>query len=106
MKIYVGAAMNAGNPESAITAYLKDNEKIRFSYFDSGMIGKLDEDIECIKLDRPMYFVSRDNQTAGLGKYLLEVKQFKKPVGESFIGVYKLKENCSGKTINLSVDKQ
>lgn len=87
-KMYIGVRIDAGNPESALMAYFleKENSKIVPLYFDSRAV-KLPLADSFIGYKYPMYFVSRDNNLAGMDEYLTEVKRFYKP-DNSYVGIY------------------
>ncbi|MCL5439020.1 MAG: hypothetical protein M1268_03450 [Patescibacteria group bacterium] len=103
-KINIGVAENSGNPESAIIVYFRNNKNVFVGYFDKKQFnGNLDE-IDCIKSDRPLYFVSRDEQLVGLDKYLYKIKTIYNPYdSKTSVGIYRLKEKCSGRMIQLEM---
>jgi hypothetical protein len=49
------------------------------------------------------YFVSRDNQLAGLDKFLVKIKTIKNPYSTNSIGIYKIDRNCRGKSIEIKL---
>ena len=89
-KIILGVRVDAGNPESAIMAYfLKDkNARVVPIYFDSRFT-KLPLENNFIGNYYPFYFISRDDNLAGMNSYLSEEKRFYQPEGQSFVGIYK-----------------
>ena len=100
-KVFVGFAINTGNPESAMLAYFYKNERIKAGYFDSVLFGNKLNNIECLELPVKFYFVSRDGQQAGLNKFFSKIKTFKNPYSDYSIGIYTLKKPCHGKTLKL-----
>jgi 4-amino-4-deoxy-L-arabinose transferase-like glycosyltransferase len=103
----VGVAKNTGNPESAILVYFnheKDNN-VMSGYMDGNEFGPIIQEYDCLRSSYPIYFVSREEQLTGLGKFFYKVKTFKNPYGASTTGLYILKQNCKGKTIDLTTKK-
>lgn len=91
-KIYVGVRPDSGNPESAMFAYFNESKTIRPTYINVDTIKPWIKNELCISTNLPMYFVSRDNQMAGLENYIeKEMAVFYKPERKSYIGVYKIK---------------
>jgi len=88
--MYVGVRVDAGNPESAVMAYFLggENAKVKPMYFDSSY-QKLPLTSDFVGYRFPFYFISRDDNLAGMNEYLIEVKRFYKPDNKSFVGVYK-----------------
>jgi 4-amino-4-deoxy-L-arabinose transferase-like glycosyltransferase len=101
--IFVGFALNAGNPESAIIAYFKKSKNIQTGYLDNQLLADQPKDAVCMAMEgqERLYFVSRDEQQAGLNKYFVKLKTFKNPYGQNSIGIYATRENCVGKTIKV-----
>lgn len=104
-KINIGVAQNSGNPESAMITYFKNNRNVMVGYFDEKQFYVEDlKKIDCIKSDRPLYFVSRNSELVGLDKYLYKVKEVKNPYDDkTSVGIYRLKEKCSGNTITIKM---
>jgi len=90
--ILAGVRIDAGNPENAIFTYFNSSRFVRPIYFDVKVIRS--DGLDCISVEKPLYFISRDNQLAGLDKFLEEVKRVYKPEGRSYIGIHRLKTNC------------
>lgn len=103
--IYVATALNTGNPESAVRAYLVKDQKISVVYFDSQMFDKQLYDYDCLQTSRPFYFISRDEQQAGLNKFFSETTRYKNHYGTNSIGVYTLKHDCEGKILPIDLEK-
>jgi len=89
-KIIVGVRVDAGNPESAVMAYFLEDKNARVVpvYFDS-QVTKIPLDENFIGNYYPFYFISREDNLAGMNKYLTEEKRFYQPDGKSFVGIYK-----------------
>jgi hypothetical protein len=100
-KIMVTIAENTGNPESAIIIYFNKSSNVQVVYMDSKIFGSALNSYDCLSANVPLYFVARDEQLAGLDKYLEKVRTIKNPYGSNTIGIYTLKKNCQGKTFEL-----
>jgi hypothetical protein len=91
--IFVGFANNSGNPESAIVVYFEKNPHIIPSYFT--LPQSVIDTYECVKTQRPLYFISREDYLNNLNKFLVEEKRIQNPYDRNgFIGIYSLKNNC------------
>ena len=101
--VIAAVRVDAGIPESAVLAYFEGSKRIRPIFLDERIIQDNLNHYNCLQLGHPLYFVSRDEQLAGLGRFFTEVKRFYKPIGANFIGLYKLKENCSGSSLVLKL---
>ena len=102
-KIIVGIAENSGNPESAINVYLNKHEStMRVAYLDASRNPEVNT-YDCITTEFPTYFVSRDEQLAGLEKFFTKLKTIRNPYGTNRIGIYRLKSPCTGKTLTLQI---
>ncbi len=101
----IGVAQNTGNPESAFQVYFNKTKNPTVAYMDSNLLSVNLNDYDCFSTGVNTYFVSRDNQQAGLEKFLIKLKTFKNPYGENTIGIYKLNQQCKGKTLKVSVAK-
>jgi 4-amino-4-deoxy-L-arabinose transferase-like glycosyltransferase len=79
-----------GNPEDAIVAFLQYKENIRII-----PLSNPEEDMKVAfqHIQGPVYFVSRGGFYAGLDKYFVSRKEFKKPNDNEFVGVYRLQQN-------------
>ncbi len=103
-KIYLATALNTGNPESAMQIYFAKDEMVRTTYLDESLLASQMEivrNVDCLKFDRDIYFISRNNDLAGFERFFEKVTEFKKPEGKEVIGFYKLKKNCKGKYLDL-----
>jgi 4-amino-4-deoxy-L-arabinose transferase-like glycosyltransferase len=100
-KIMITIAENTGNPESAMIVYFNKPSNAQVVYMDSNIFGPVLGSYDCLSSDIPLYFVARDEQLAGLNKYLQKVDTIKNPYGPNTIGIYTLKKNCKGKMLNL-----
>jgi len=90
----IGVSLDAGNPQNAAFAYLSDDPLIEVTYFDRKLADPSIETADCIESSAPFFFMSRGSETGGMGKYLVLYKQFKKPLGKEFVGLYKLRADC------------
>ena len=104
-KKFISVALNAGNPESAILAYLDREKAIGNGYLDSKLLGEQIKGIDCLISNYDNYFISRDDELAGLNKYLEKVHEVKKPYGKNYIGIYKFRGNCKGNTLKVRPTK-
>lgn len=95
--IYVLLASNAGNPESALNVYLENNRNVKLSYIESKYFGEELSKYDCIKdvENHPMYFISRSSYLVGLEKFLILEKKISLPETDQFIGIYKVKDECT-----------
>lgn len=101
--VFVGLALNTGNPESAILAYFRNNDRIKVTYFDSVLFGNRLDNVDCISMPVKFYFVSRNDQQANLNKFFIKLKSFKNPYSNYSINIYSLKKPCQGKTLNIDL---
>ena len=100
-EIIITIAENTGNPESAIIDYFNRSKNVQVVYMDAKIFGTILDGYNCLSSNKPLYFVARDDQLAGLNKYLERLKVIKNPYGPNTIGIYILKKNCKGKTFEL-----
>lgn len=101
-KIWVGFALNTGNPESALLVYFYKSNHISTTYFDSQLFSGDLSKIDCLKTPVKLYFVSREDQQAGLNKFFQKIKTFQNPYSNYSIGIYELKSQCVGKTVEIN----
>ena len=99
-KIIAAVRIDAGNPENSIFTYYAQSKDIKPIYLDANVNQNISK-FNCIKSSFPIYFVSRDQQLAGLDKFLILVKKFYKPEKKSFIGIYKVKSECQSKILTI-----
>jgi 4-amino-4-deoxy-L-arabinose transferase-like glycosyltransferase len=104
-KIYVAIAVHTFNPESGIWAYFRKDPNVTVSYFDQGLFypGDLDK-VDCFTANRPLFFIAKLNDTVGLSKFLEKVTVISNKYNSDYSTVYILKRNCTGTTINLSLE--
>lgn len=100
-QVTVGLALNVG-VESVLQVLAHKDPKLKFVYFDSILFGNHLEGVECISTGVPFYYLSRNNELSGLDKYFLKVVDIKKKHGTDYLVVYKLNQNCKGKTISIN----
>jgi len=104
----VTVAENTGNPESAMLVYFNymKYKNVKSTYLDARIAGNALDNYDCLTSKDPFYFVSREEQLAGMDRFLQKIKTIKNPYGSNTIGIYTLKTNCRGKTFNLVLNKQ
>lgn len=102
-KVLVGTAINTGNPEGGLRALTVKDPTIKVTYIDSRLFKNTLQGVDCLTADIPVYFVSREDQQAGLEKFFYNITFVKNPHGNNRIGIYKLKENCSGKSQKIRI---
>ena len=98
-KIFVGESVYTGNPESAFMVWFAKHSQITLGYLDRRLLGDSVNDVECIQADVPVYFVSKENEVAGLEKFLQNITYSKNSYNKNVIGIWKLKEKCEGKLL-------
>lgn len=101
----IGIAQNSGNPESAFQVYFNKTKNPKVVYMDSNLFDVNLNDYDCLSTGIDTYFVSRDNQQAGLEKFLEKIKTVKNSYDNNTIGIYRLIRECKGKTIEVSITK-
>lgn len=100
--VVIGVRLDAGNPESAVFAYFNYSTKVLPIYFDSKIISQEMLKYDCLMSNYPFYFVARDNNLAGMDKFLVKVNEFKNPVGERSVGIYTLKSSCQNNVLKIN----
>jgi hypothetical protein len=93
-KIFVGVALNTGNPQSAILTYFHKNPQVLAGYFDASMFTQDLSQYDCVTTSLPIYFVSRDEQLAGLDKFLFKRISYANPYSNTSVGIYRSKVPC------------
>lgn len=85
--VFVGVRWDSGNPEDTILLYAAKIPGMSTMFFDP----KMEEFPNLVRKysSIPMYFITRDHQTAGLDKYLLLLQEFKKPNSQESVKVYR-----------------
>lgn len=104
-QIIIGIASNTGNPESAIEMYYQNSNSIIVTYMERKLFGDEIDQYDCINPGYALYFISRENQLAGLDKFFTKVTTIHNPYGTNTFGIYKLTPNCTGKTAQLRMAK-
>lgn len=99
--IFVATHLNAGNPESAVIVYFRNDPRITTGYFEATDLGDIKE-IDCVKIDKPLYYVTRREEIGELRKYFDKVMTISRSSDTYTIGIYKLREGCSGRRIQLN----
>lgn len=106
--IAVGIRQDSGNPEDAAVLYLFGNPNITFFSVATPALntgdGALNPPPDLALIGQKTnglltYFITRGKQFAGLEAYLTEVAHFKKPLGDEFVGIYRVDVRM------LSIDK-
>jgi len=100
--VVVGVRVDAGNPESAVFAYFNGSKKVFPLYFDSRLTTQEIFSFDCLSTNIPFYFVARDDILAGMDKFLIKVAVFRNPIGDRFVGVYTLKNDCKENVLNIT----
>ena len=98
---FVATAVNIGNPESAMHVYFHKKRNVKVGYFDRQLFSDQLDQYDCITSRVPFFFVSRDEQQAGLNKYFEEIDRVRHPIDTYSLGLYTLKKNCKGTTITV-----
>lgn len=102
-RIFVGESLYTGTPESAIMVRFAKSKMITVGYLDRRLLGDSVNDVDCIKADVPVYFMSKENDVAGLEKFLENIIYLKNPYNKNIIGIWKMKEGCVGKTLPVQL---
>jgi hypothetical protein len=97
-------AFNVGNPENAIDLYAQRNAQrnaqLYSFHIDAQLFPQL-ADYTCLSSPYPVFFVTRDDELAGLNAYFVLENVVKNPYSNYTLRVYTLKKNCTGKTLDL-----
>jgi len=88
----VGIRLDAGNPESAVSLYMSKHTNIQTVYFDERSV-ELPKEND-INLSVPMYYVARDENFAGVERFLILEKKFDKPDGSN-VGIYRVRSELN-----------
>ncbi len=99
--ILVAIAENTGNPEDAMSAYFANNPQVKVFIFDARLYGEMLKTVDCLASSTPIYFITRDNYTAGVAKYFVPEKKITNPFSNYYVGIYSLNQHCSGRTLTL-----
>ncbi len=103
--IFVGLAVHTFNPESGIWAYFRKDPAVTVTYFDSGLMDpEIMRQVACLAAVRPVYFVAKLNDTAGLDKYLELVTVITNSQNSDYATIYTLKKDCTGPTVVLDLE--
>lgn len=93
--IYIGMAVHAFNPEAAILSYYRKNPRATPAFIDATLLGDAVTQYDCIQLDRPLFFIAKLNDTAGLEKFLVPVTVITNPYNSDYSTIYTLKTDCT-----------
>ncbi len=102
--ILLGLGLFSGNPEASLLVYYRNNPRIKVAYLDGQLFGDKLTDVDCLKFDRPTYLTTRDKNGAGMIKYFEPLTTITNNYSDAKLYVFKLKENCQGKSLMLSSD--
>jgi 4-amino-4-deoxy-L-arabinose transferase-like glycosyltransferase len=97
---FIVTAVHTGNPESAVMVSFMKQKNVMVSYMEASIIKNIDT-YDCLSCFVPIYFVSREEDTAGLGRFFDLVYFERNKVSGFGIGIYTLKQSCVGKTLPL-----
>jgi len=100
-KTFVGFALNTGTPESAVIVKLLKDPSLTAGYLDARYMNMDVAQYDCLVAPVPVYFVSREEEKAGLDKFLEKKRVITNPYGGNTIGIYKLVRPCEGRTKTL-----
>lgn len=100
---YIAMAIHAFNPEAALLTYYRKSSTSTPIFFDSTVFGpEFISQYDCVITDRPLFFVAKLNDTAGLEKYLTKITTVTNSQNHDFSTIYTLKTNCpSDRTIGI-----
>lgn len=97
---FIATAIHTGNPESAMAVYFIKQKNVLVSYLEASHIKNIDT-YDCLSCFAPIYFVSREEDTAGLHRFFDRIYFKRNEVSGFGIGIYTLKRSCEGKTLPL-----
>jgi 4-amino-4-deoxy-L-arabinose transferase-like glycosyltransferase len=94
--VAVAVRVDNGNPESAAMAYFQQfntqtPQQINVFTLSDKFLTEREVLSDCIVSNKPVYFISRDNQLAGLDHFLQLEQQYWKPGNQNYVSVYKVK---------------
>jgi len=104
-EIHVAVAENSGNPESALQMYYQNSSKVMVLYMDHKLLGDAVDQYDCLDTGFPTYFISREDQQAGLNKFLVKIKSISNPYSTNTLGIYQLVSTCTGKVGKMRLVK-
>lgn len=96
--VFIG--LNSGNPENAIDLYSQKDPQLYSLHIDSKFFPGI-ESYDCIISRHPTFFITRENQLKGMDRFFTLEKSFLNHDRKYFVGIYRLKKDCSGNTISL-----
>lgn len=94
-------ALNAGNPENAVDVYAQKDPRLYVLHIDRRFFPDIGQ-YQCVSSDYPVFFVTRYDQLVGMDQYFTLEKSFLNPDNEYYLGVYTLKQHCTGQTFSIS----
>jgi hypothetical protein len=92
-------APNIGNPESAIDLYSYKSSNLVSLHIKDTFLPEINQ-FSCATSDLPVFFVTRNDEQAGMERFFELSKSFKN--GEYSVNVYKLKKDCKDNSFSLS----
>lgn len=96
----VATGFHTGNPESGVMVHFMKNPQVLVSYLESGYLKDI-QAYDCLSSTVPVFYVTRETDTKGLDRFLEQIYFERNPISNFGIGVYTLKPNCVGKTLEL-----
>lgn len=105
-KIVLGLGLYSGNPEIGTMIYFQKNPNVLTTFFDAQLFGPELSKYGCLAFEKPVYLLTRDINAAGLLKFVKKLSEFKNPYGGNKHYLFTLKDDCVGKTLNLSTTRQ
>ena len=94
----------SGNPELAYLVYFRHHPKIKVVILDSRLLDTDLDQYNCISYPQPIYYLSRENRTAGLDKFFKPYAQITTPVNSTVSYVFKLISPCTGPALTPTLD--
>lgn len=94
-------ALNIGNPESAVDVYAQKSPNLAPMHIDAQLFPDI-EKYQCATSDYPVYFITREDQLAGMNRFFVLEKAFYQPDRAYSVRIYTLKKHCTDETFSLS----
>ncbi len=101
---YVTTKVASFNPESGLITYLHKDPLVTTAYLDQRLFGDSLTQYDCLSTNQPLYFIAKQNDTAGLEKFLIKKTVITNSYNPDFSTVYILKSDCPPeKTAHLNL---